>query len=437
MEHKVDWVSVQKARFCPHLLSKLINVYRVPKWLPAFLHKPIRSVKSRLTKVSVIVEVNPEHSFSTLNRANLGGLLGCQIDYRLDIVNSFSTKVNIRTLKKLVAHEAVSYVWHDREVKALTDVATPVVGAPQVWNSKVKGKGIGIAILDTGIYPHPDFIKPNNRIIAFKDFIQIRSMPYDDNGHGTHCAGDAAGNGFCSSGKYCGPAPMANLIGVKVLDKKGSGRLSKVLAGIQWCIKHKNKYRIKVLSMSMGSPAIVSYKIDPLCRAVEKARNAGIVVCCAAGNEGPKAKTINVPGIDPAVITIGALDDKNTLTINDDIIAPFSSRGPTIDGLTKPDLVSHGVNIISTRAPGAYIDKINRQTRVGQWYTSLSGTSMATPICSGVVALIMEARPELLPDNIKNILMSTCRTVSSDPNAQGAGLIDAEAAIRLTTAYND
>lgn len=147
--------------------------------------------------------------------------------------------------------------------------------------------------------------------------------------------------------------------------------------------------------------------------------------------EGPDPGTVGTPGIDPEIITVGALDDKNTTGITDDTVSSFSSRGPTPDGLTKPDLVAPGVSIIAPRSPNSYLDKNNKNARVGEWYTTLSGTSMATPICAGVVALILDRCPDLTPDSVKTLLMSTCRNVNPDPNAQGAGLVDAQAAIRL------
>ncbi|HWI54704.1 MAG TPA: S8 family peptidase, partial [Desulfobacteria bacterium] len=307
---------------------------------------------------------------------------------------------------------------------------------PQVWNNGATGEGIGIAILDTGIYPHPDLTSPVNRIVAFKDFVGKKTTPYDDNGHGTHCAGDAASNGLKSVGKYSGPAPQANLIGVKVLNKMGSGMMSGIIAGIQWCIDNKDTYNIRVLSMSLGAKATASYVDDPLCKAVEKAWDAGIAVCVAAGNEGPETGTISSPGIDPKVITVGAADDRNTVTSPDDRIAPFSSRGPTVDGLSKPDLVASGVNIVSLRSPKSYIDKSNKNSRVGEWYNSLSGTSMATPVCAGIAALILSKYPQFSPDNLKSLLVSTCRTMDADVNSQGAGIVDAWAALLQADSEN-
>ena len=432
-----SWVTKSTDKLCPVLKDKIMQTYRHGKWVPRFLHKPLVALKHRLKKHKVIVQLEGETYAQNLKVQDfLHRDLGCRVKHKLDLINGFSTSVNIKALKQIVSRTFVTQVWYDREVHTCLDVATPAVNAPPVWKNSIQGQGIGIAILDTGIYPHPDLTAPQNRIIAFKDFIKGRSKPYDDNGHGTHCAGDAAGNGSKSNGRYAGPAPKANLIGIKALDKRGTGRVSTLMAGIQWCINNKNKYGIRVLSMSLGAPASQSSQSDPLCQAVRKAWEAGIVVCAAAGNDGPGAKTINSPGIEPKIITVGAIDDKGTIKITDDIIAPFSSRGPTVDGLTKPDVVTPGTNIISLRDPNSYLDKTIPGSRVGQWYMSLSGTSMATPVCAGVAALILNKSPGLTPDQVKALLIKTCRNISPDPNAGGAGLVDAKSAVSSTGLFH-
>lgn len=430
MLEEAAWVREYSYKLCPALREQLMTKNRLLKWLPGFLDRPLKSIRQRFDGIPVIVQLKEHHSFCTLNNDNLGGVLGCQVNHRVEMINGFATTINVNTLKKLIAHDAVCNLWYDREIKALLDTATPVVNAPQVWKSGYRGRGIGIAILDTGIHPHPDLTTPKNRIVGFKDFINWRSQPYDDNGHGTHCAGDAAGNGSQSGGRYTGPAPEAKLIGIKVLNKKGSGVMSNLLAGIQWCITNQKLYGIRILSMSLGSKAKVSYKNDLLCQTVEKVWQAGIVVCAAAGNDGPRSGTINSPGTDPKIITVGALDDKDTTRITDDAVAAFSSRGPTIDGLTKPDVIAPGARIVSLRSPNSYLDRNNRHARVGEWYLSMSGTSMATPICAGVTALILEACPRYNPVDVKRLLLAACRKINPDPNSQGAGLVDVQAAAR-------
>jgi len=344
---------------------------------------------------------------------------GGKIKRELQIINGFSADVELHYLEELRRNKALK-VMPDGEMKALLDIASPTIKATQVNTMGYTGKGKTICLIDTGIQPHKDFTDPKtgkSRIIAFKDFVNNRTEPYDDNSHGTHCAGDAAGNGLESGGKYVGPASEANLIGVKVLDGNGSGSFSDVIAGIQWAVENKEKYGIDIISMSLGGYAQYSWKEDPVAQAVEKAVEAGITTVIAAGNSGPTAKTIATPGIAPNVITVGAFNDMGTLDRKDDKIASFSSRGPTrIDNLTKPDIVSPGYDIMATSNKGGY--------------KSLSGTSMATPIVAGVVACLLQANNKLSPKEVKEVLMKTAEDRGLDPNTQGAGYIDAEKAIK-------
>ncbi|MCK9918139.1 S8 family serine peptidase, partial [Microbacteriaceae bacterium K1510] len=312
----------------------------------------------------------------------------------------------------------------------LLDIAAPTIGAAQEWSSNLTGKDVTIAIIDTGIYPHPDLITPANRIVAFYDVIQGKTEPYDDNGHGTHVAGCAAGAGISSGGKYRGPAYEASLVGVKVLDASGQGSVSDIIDGVQWCVENKDKWGIRILSLSLGGSAAETYRNDPLCQALEKAWKAGLAVFVAAGNEGPGAGTIGTPAIDPVLITVGATDDKQTTNLEDDAIASFSSRGPTIDGLVKPDIVTPGVNIISLRSPGSTLDNAYPQRRVDEQYFSLSGTSMATPICAGAAALLFQAKPTATPDEVKTALLAGAKDLFHAPNSAGKGYADLPGAVQ-------
>lgn len=420
---EVRWIRAGSEKLCPQLRKVALEWYRPRKYLPCFIQKPFKFLKQRWRKVHVIVQLEETRGFSSLreNAANLG----CRIDRELPIINSFSTRVNAKKLEFLTQNYHVKKIWHDREFRAVLDVASPAVHAPALWERGITGKGVVVAVIDTGIYNHPDL---SGRIVGFKDLVNQKSSPYDDNGHGTHVSGDVASSGLKSDFNYRGPAPEAVLVGVKVLDKNGSGSMSTVIEGIQWCLDTRNAFGIRALNLSLGSPASESYVNDPVCQAVEKAWQAGIVVCVAAGNEGPQPRTISSPGIDPVVITVGALNDFNTMNPDNDQVASFSSRGPTVDELNKPDIIAPGVNIISLRSPGSQLDKQNRNAKINSFYTSLSGTSMATPVCCGVVAQMLQLNSALTPDQVKSALMQTAKTLNLDPNAQGAGVIDVERA---------
>ncbi|GGE19017.1 serine protease AprX [Marinithermofilum abyssi] len=421
----IQWIRDNGRRMDSLLRSSLIHRLRFLRWVPCVLHGTVIQALHRLSRARVLVQLDPEAAGRLqLTRMGVGSTYYSSIHtYRLN--------VSLSQLQELMGMPEVKKVYLDRKVYALLDTAVPATGAPKVWKgSDVPnfGENAAIAIIDTGIHPHPDLTRPQNRIIAFKDFVKGKSHPYDDNGHGTHVAGACAGNGFSSKGKYKGTAPNAKLVGIKVLNKSGSGNLSDVIAGVQWCIDNKDKYGIRVINLSLGSRTGTSYKDDPVAQIVEQAWKAGITVVAAAGNEGPESNTISSPGIHPQIITVGASDNKNSVDRNDDEIAPFSSRGPTADGVVKPDLLAPGTNITSLRVIHSYIDKMSPHSRVNQYYTVLSGTSMATPIVAGIVALLLTKNPNWTPDQVKQALISTAEDLGLPPNTQGSGHVQANLA---------
>ncbi|WP_404331947.1 S8 family peptidase [Mesobacillus maritimus] len=416
---------IQLVRRMGHKLDKnireeLVQMYSLFPSLPCFLHRPVEFFTKKVKKLPLVIEFE-ENCF------DLGVNDVKKTKYRTlhehPSISCCSTKLSVEDIEHLLnTCSHIKKVYYDRKVTALLDTATPAIHSDQLQQSGLTGKDVTIAVIDTGIYSHQDL---QGRIIGFKDFINNRTTPYDDNGHGTHCAGDAAGNGASSGGKYVGPAPEANLVGVKVLDKLGSGSLSTVISGVDWCIQNQSQFNINILSLSLGSDARQSAEDDPVVKAVEKAWDNGMVVCVAAGNSGPTSSTVASPGISPKVITVGAANDYNSVDRSDDGVADFSSRGPTIDGLMKPDLVTPGVNIISLRAPGSFLDKTNASARVDTNYFSLSGTSMATPICAGVVAQMLQNNPNQSPDDVKLKLIQACDDMGRDEYTQGNGYLNA------------
>jgi len=296
---EVRWVHSNK--FCPSLKKEALEWYRPFKYVPCFLQKFFMSLKQRLHRIPVIVQVveNQRNGFSI---KALADELGCRIKRQLPLINAFSTNVNAKSLESLAQSQHVKRIWYDREVKAFLDVASPTVHADKLWPGNITGKGVVVAVIDTGIYDHPDLA---GRIIAFHDLVNQKTEPYDDNGREK------------SNFRYRAPAPEAGLVGVKVLNKMGSGSLSTVIEGIQWCVQNKDSLGIRVINMSLGSDTNQSYADDPACQAVEEAWRSGIVVCAAAGNSGPEAGSIGSPAIDPEIITVGAVDDMDTLNAED------------------------------------------------------------------------------------------------------------------------
>jgi serine protease AprX len=203
--------------------------------------------------------------------------------------------------------------------------------------------------------------------------------------------------------------------------------VSQVIAGIDWVVQHRADpgMNIRVLNLSFGTDSTQSYLIDPLDYAVERVWASGIFVVVAAGNRGPDAGTINKPGDDPFVLTVGAADLKNTIDRSDDSVAPFSSRGPTQDGLTKPGIVAPSVTIVSNRSVGSTIDRLHPDARVGDWYFKGTGTSQAAAVVSGVAALMFQANPALTPDVAKATLLGTTFKNFVSQSGAGQGLVDA------------
>jgi serine protease AprX len=327
----------------------------------------------------------------------------------------------------------------------LGELAAPDQGGPS-------GAGVTVAILDSGVGVNTDL--DESRIVGWVDLVKGKKHPYDDAGHGTFVAGLIAGDGTASlpledgglaTTQFRGVAPAADVVGIKVLDRFGQGRASTVIAGIAWAIAHQEELDIRVLNISIGGNPSGPVAEDPMAQAVEAAWDAGIVVVCAAGNEGEFGLGgVLSPGNDPAVITVGATDTKQTPGLADDEICAYSSMGPTLyDEIAKPDLVAPGNRLISLREQSSYIDRAfpenlipvadyapDAPSSVKSNYVKLSGTSTAAPVVAGAAALLIGQDADLTPDDVKLRLM---RSADPLPDAtsfqQGAGLLDVDGAL--------
>jgi serine protease AprX len=349
---------------------------------------------------------------------------------------TFDEEVSVSDPMELTRPEEMKEVLDQRGPMPLLDNSIRTLGVESLWEQGFKGQGVTIAVIDTGIAPHPDY---NDRVIGFKDWVAGKTEHYDDQGHGTHVAGCAQGDGSMSGGKFMGPAPEADLVGIKVLDKRGSGRLSDIIKGVQWAVGKREELGIDIINMSLGGPTFASYQNDPVSQSVGKAVEAGIIAMVAGGNSGPKPSTIGTPGNHPDAFTVGALNDRGTATREDDRVAFFSSRGPTAhDGLTKPDILSPGVAITAANSIGSAIDRAP-VPHLGQSYITISGTSMATPVMAGVVAAVLSANPEMTPAQVKEIFMSTADKLETgaDANSQGSGVVDAPEALERALALKN
>ncbi|MDQ2776946.1 MAG: S8 family peptidase [Acidobacteriota bacterium] len=421
--------------------------------------------------------------------------LGGSLTHRYQNLKAGAYTLSAGAAMDLANDPDVAYVAVDRPVKPLLDYTTDAVNAAAAWNQNLDGTGIGVAVIDSGMIQSRDLTNRNS-IVYNQDFtgeftqhgkVNNTANAPDVFGHGQHVAGIIASSGASSSCGNCtrvlkGVAPGVSLINLRVLDENGTGTDSEVIAAIDQAIALKDKYNIRVINLSLGRPVYESYTQDPLCQAVEQAWKAGIVVVVAAGNDGRDNSmgtngygTITAPGNDPFVITVGAMKAMQTMGRTDDLIASYSSKGPTvIDYISKPDIVAPGNLVASLLAfsketlaiqspannvPVSYYSSTkpappppNGAPAPGSTspYFTLSGTSMATPVVSGAVADLLEANPSLTPDQVKARLMLTAyktfpaSSTATDPVTGqsyisyydaftvGAGYLDIAAALSST-----
>ncbi len=384
-------------------------------------------------------------------------LLGGRAGRRLRLINGLVVDLPNGQLQRLANHPAVARIDHDRPTIGLMATVGTVVGAQAVRHQYgFDGAGIGVAVIDSGVANwHDDLtntggvrsrLRGGQRVAAFVDFVAGVSQPYDDNGHGTHVAGIIAGNGYDSRGARAGIAPASHIVSLKVLDGEGRGVVSDVIAAIDWDVAKRQSHNIRVINLSVGAAITSSYNEDPLALAAKRAVDAGIVVVTAAGNLGrnaqgqPQYGGITSPGNAPWVLTVGASSHEGTLNRRDDVVAPYSSRGPSaIDYAAKPDILAPGTGIVSLAAPGSkYYQTKSAFLLDGSIataykpYLSLTGTSMAAPVVSGTVALMLQANPNLTPNLVKALLHYTAQ-LDAGANAlvHGAGFLNTKGAVDL------
>ena len=359
-----------------------------------------------------------------------------------------SVRVPGHKVRLLADNPAVEFVAIDADLTASMDVSRATAGQPSpvMPESALKGAGVTVAVVDSGVALHPEI----QTMVAAVDFVGLYDPLFapggsvDPHGHGTHVAGIIVGNGSHSDdAKFAGIAPEASLVSLRVLDGLGRGRSSDMLAALQWVLDHKNEYGIRVLNLSLGHPVFEAPEVDPLVQAVDALWDAGVVVVCAAGNSGRDGHgTVTSPCNSRKVITVGATNDRQTLDLTDDTVATYSSRGPTrLSLVAKPDLLAPGNRIISTRSAGSHLDLLYPTNRVAGdssqpdvfEHFELSGTSMASPFVAGAAVLMLEQDPSLNPGTVKARLMLSARKAAvGDPFATGAGLVDIEAALLAT-----
>lgn len=278
------------------------------------------------------------------------------------------------------------------------------------------GRPVTIAVLDTGIGRHPDL---QNKVVLFRDFVRQRQLMYDDNGHGTHICGILCGSGAVSGGKYAGMAPACRLVVGKVLDEQGDGLAQHMLEGMEWVLERKEQYQIRILNISVGIGNLhEEEKERALKNMIERLWEQGIVVVCAAGNKGPANDSISSVGGSGMVITVGC-HDGNFFKDNPRRCETYSGRGAFAAPVRKPDIVAPGTEIVSCNV------RIQRHyNKILYPYVAKSGTSMATPIVSGALALLLQKHPDLGNEEVKRLLTYTATDLGEPWNKQGWGMVN-------------
>jgi serine protease AprX len=416
------------------------------------LHQKLDKELNRLAdangETDVIVEFHDDSDSASRIRSH-GGVAG----KKLALLKARAARVPNSMLKRLADDPKVKRVHHDREVHGEIARTAQTVGS---WAAAkdygLTGKGVGIAIIDSGITAwHDDLTvdlerKTGQRVRAFVDFVNGKTTKYDDWGHGTHVAGIIAGNGYDSKFQRWAISPFAHLLVLKALDGEGRGKISGIIAALDWAVTNKQLHNIRIVNMSLGAGVFESYHTDPLTVAAKRAVDAGIVVVASAGNMGKAADgraqygAISAPGNAPWVLTVGASSTNGTSDRGDDTMASYSSRGPTmVDFAAKPDIVAPGTGTVSLAAKESlfYRTKPLVSGLLGGLfyspYLTLSGTSMAAPVVTGTVALMLEANPKLTPNMVKAILQYTAQEYSGyNYLTQGAGFLNTYGAVKLS-----
>jgi serine protease AprX len=410
---------------------------------------------------TVIVRLDPS---STADHGAVAAVGGGKVVTELEAINGFTTVVTDAGMNAISSLSGVLEVTEDAQLQIAapadaapmasprtggfvdTDFAREergptfssltmarvgkIVGADRARDrAGFDGSGVDVALIDTGVAPVPGIgTIVNGPDLSFDS--QVPGMQYLDGfGHGTHLAGIINGSGD----RFSGIAPGARVVNVKVGASNGATDVSQVIAAIDWTVQHRrdNGLNIRVINLAFGTDGVQPYQLDPLAYAVEVAWRRGIVVVVAAGNHGETTTTLDNPALDPFVIAVGAAETHGTLTTGDDTVAAFTNRG---NASRSVDLIAPGRSVVSLRTPGSFIDVAHPEGVVGTRFLRGSGTSQAAAVVAGSAALLLQAKPELNPDQVKWLLTRTARPlVLADDLADGAGEIDVFRAIRRTT----
>lgn len=346
---------------------------------------------------------------------------GFKLKYHLPFMNATAGKVAASNFDSVSSFVEISKIYFDGTACLMGDTSNSenafvAMEAPAL---QLTGKGIAAAFIDSGVFPHPDLVKPRNRLIAFKDFINGLEEPYDDNGHGTGCIG--ASFGASTNGKFKSAAYDCSIVCAKAFNRLGYGSYSDILAAMQWICTLREKHNIRVMVLPFGCLDIHK-DFDIMSSASESLWNSGIFVSACSGNLGPREASITSPGVSLWSFTTGAC----TTAVKPPQVAPFSGRGPVPGKYDKPDAVMPGYRITTLNTDTGYFpgNKSQHSNLAGQYYTEISGSSVAAGMTAAAAVLLYQKKPELSPTDMKSILKRLCSSINELKTAQGAGMID-------------
>jgi serine protease AprX len=364
---------------------------------------------------------------------------GGEVVAPLPIVDGASVRIAGDEVARLASEAGIAAITLDRDVafEEMTydesGVASAFVGASRAgaaWRAGHLGEGIGVAVLDTGVSEMPDFA---GRLVHGPD-LSGEGKLIDTYGHGTVMAGIIAGSGADSAGRsggaYTGVAPKAHIVAVKAAGANGAADVTTLLQGMHWVSAYQEQFNIRVMNLSWGTASTQDPAVDPLNYAVQRLWKQGITVVVAAGNSGPNAGTIMKPADDPMVLTVGGFNDNGTASLSDDETVSWSSVGPTKHGVAKPDVLASGRRVVAQRSFGSTVEKENSKALISPSYIRGSGSSQAAAVASGAAAVLLSARPDLTPDQVKALLTSTADPIGTiSAGVQGKGRIDVAQAL--------
>ncbi len=359
--------------------------------------------------------------------------LGLKVKYHLPLINGLSGRIPMHQIDSFSSLFEIHKIYYDGKAQlagaqsagahpAVTGLPEPVPQEQRAWEIKssyLSGKGVTVAFIDSGVYPHPDLTRPRNRIIAFKDFIRDLEAPYDDHGHGTACIG--AGFGAAMDGRFRAFAYDANIVCAKAFDSLGNGFYSDILAAMQWIVANKEKYAVKILVLPFGT-VLCDRNFDVLRRGTEEAWKSGLFVCTCTGNLGPSEGSITSPGSCSSSLTAAACSTEELQPR----AASFSGCGPLPGKADKPDVIMPGCRVQTLAADTAYLPKGRGGYNIPPLslsYREASGTSVSASLAAAAAALLYQNHKDLKPDDVKSILKTCTHSINELKRVQGMGMI--------------